>query len=167
MPSSDVVRLMAMFELALLKEIHHYSAGHRHMIERATTCGCFYCEAIFDAKEVIVVRRSAGRSVADGRNDRALSTLRHRFSSARQYPRSSVEPRTAPGDARALVLECGLTSGRRQTRVRQRCPRMRRSRCRPLWHNRISSRSVTRGFLTCSGSLVDARGQMRKRLIAG
>jgi hypothetical protein len=43
---------MAMFDLALLKEIHHYSAGHRHMIERATTCGCFYCEAIFDAKEV-------------------------------------------------------------------------------------------------------------------
>ena len=41
-----------MFDQALLKEVHHYCAGHRHMIERAASCGCFYCGAIFEAKEV-------------------------------------------------------------------------------------------------------------------
>jgi hypothetical protein len=41
-----------MFEVALLKEVHHYSAGHRHMIERADVCGCFYCGAIFPSREI-------------------------------------------------------------------------------------------------------------------
>lgn len=41
-----------MFEVALLKDVHHYSAGHRHMIERAGMCGCFYCGAIFPSHEI-------------------------------------------------------------------------------------------------------------------
>jgi hypothetical protein len=41
-----------MFEVAQLKEVHHYSSRHRHLVERAARCGCFYCGAMFPSHEV-------------------------------------------------------------------------------------------------------------------
>lgn len=37
---------------AFLKEVHHYSARHRHMVDRAGTCGCVCCGAIFSSDEI-------------------------------------------------------------------------------------------------------------------
>ena len=41
-----------MASIETLREIHLYSAGHRHLVERATGCGCFYCKAMFPASEI-------------------------------------------------------------------------------------------------------------------
>ena len=41
-----------MFEVAQLKDVHHYSSRHRQMVERAAMCGCFYCGALFSSHEI-------------------------------------------------------------------------------------------------------------------
>lgn len=36
-----------------LREIHRHSSYHRKKLEASSQCGCFYCEKIFNPKEII------------------------------------------------------------------------------------------------------------------
>lgn len=61
-----------MFEAPQLKEVHRYSARHRHMLERAALCGCFYCGAIFPSAEIDLWCDDAEEGVSGTRGTTAL-----------------------------------------------------------------------------------------------
>lgn len=41
-----------MFDEIDIIEAHKFSIHHREQIEQSEKCGCFYCTAIFDPKEI-------------------------------------------------------------------------------------------------------------------
>ena len=41
-----------MYSKEYLREVHHKSFGNKEIIDKSNTCGCFFCERLFDAIEV-------------------------------------------------------------------------------------------------------------------
>jgi hypothetical protein len=90
-----------MRDRADLESIHRFSAHHRPLIEMASRCGCFYCEAVFAPEEITDWVDWPGGDEDNGPGQTALCPL---------CGIDAVLPDCAPG----IVLSSNLLAEMRQ-----------------------------------------------------